>query len=137
MGSADVQARLWGAAPRDWAEVAEPLSRPLHEATVADLIGSGAPGDPVSGVVLDSGERVQARWTFGADGQHSIVARRLHLPRTDTRHAGNGCGESVAAGVADQWRPGAGTWRSTPATATPPTHPNPPPPDPKLRPRRR
>jgi SAM-dependent methyltransferase len=37
MGSADVQGRLWGAAARDWAEVSEPLNRPLHEATLAAL----------------------------------------------------------------------------------------------------
>jgi SAM-dependent methyltransferase len=45
MGSADVQARLWGAAPRDWAEVCEPLTRPLHEATLAALA-------PLSGLAL-------------------------------------------------------------------------------------
>ncbi|HEX6359297.1 FAD-dependent monooxygenase [Actinophytocola sp.] len=43
---------------------------------VRDLIGS----DPVRGVVLDTGERVEARWVFGADGRMSTVARRLHLP---------------------------------------------------------
>jgi SAM-dependent methyltransferase len=37
MGSADVQGRLWGAAARDFAEVSEPLSRPLYEATLAAL----------------------------------------------------------------------------------------------------
>jgi SAM-dependent methyltransferase len=38
MGSADVQGRLWGAAARDWAEICEPLNRPLHEATLAALM---------------------------------------------------------------------------------------------------
>ena len=37
MGSAAMQGRLWGTSPRDWAEVSEPLVRPLHEATVAAL----------------------------------------------------------------------------------------------------
>jgi SAM-dependent methyltransferase len=36
--SANEQSRLWGMAPRDWAEVAEPLSLPLHEATLAALL---------------------------------------------------------------------------------------------------
>jgi SAM-dependent methyltransferase len=49
MGSADVQGTLWGAASRDWAEVAEPLSRPLHEATLTALA-------PLSGLrLLDVG----------------------------------------------------------------------------------
>jgi SAM-dependent methyltransferase len=37
VGPAAEQSRLWGAATRDWAEVCEPLSRPLHEATLAAL----------------------------------------------------------------------------------------------------
>ena len=37
MGSADVQGRLWGAAVPDWAEVCEPLTRALYEATFAAL----------------------------------------------------------------------------------------------------
>ena len=45
MGSAHAQARLWGTAARDWAELAEPLSRPLHEATLAALL-------PLSGLQL-------------------------------------------------------------------------------------
>jgi SAM-dependent methyltransferase len=45
MGSAAEQGRLWGAAPKDWAEVAEPLSRPLYEATFAALA-------PLSGLAL-------------------------------------------------------------------------------------
>ena len=42
-----------------------------------DLIGSGTADDPVRGVVLRSGERVEARWVIGADGRTSTVARRL------------------------------------------------------------
>ncbi len=52
---------------------------------VHDLIGSGASDDPVRGVVLRSGERVEARWVIGADGRTSTVARRLGLPRLRER----------------------------------------------------
>jgi SAM-dependent methyltransferase len=49
MGSAGVQGRLWGGAARDWAEVCEPLTQPLHEATFAALA-------PLAGLeVLDVG----------------------------------------------------------------------------------
>ena len=46
---------------------------------VVDLVGSGSADDPVAGVVLASGERISARWVFGADGRASIVARRLGI----------------------------------------------------------
>jgi SAM-dependent methyltransferase len=43
------QGTLWGAAPDDWAEICEPLSRPLYEATFAALA-------PLKGLaVLDAG----------------------------------------------------------------------------------
>lgn len=48
---------------------------------VVDLIGSGTEEDPVSGVVLESGERVRARWVFGADGRGSTVAGRLGIEK--------------------------------------------------------
>jgi len=48
---------------------------------VVDLIGSGTGEDPVSGVVLESGERIQARWVFGADGRGSTVAGRLGIEK--------------------------------------------------------
>jgi 2-polyprenyl-6-methoxyphenol hydroxylase-like FAD-dependent oxidoreductase len=48
---------------------------------VVDLIGSGTEYDPVSGVVLESGERVKARWVFGADGRGSTVAGKLGLEK--------------------------------------------------------
>lgn len=35
----------------------------------------------VSGVVLQGGEQVRARWVFGADGRHSTVARSLGLKK--------------------------------------------------------
>jgi 2-polyprenyl-6-methoxyphenol hydroxylase-like FAD-dependent oxidoreductase len=48
---------------------------------VVDLVGAGTDDDPVAGVVLASGERIGARWVFGADGRGSIVARRLGLKK--------------------------------------------------------
>lgn len=48
---------------------------------VAELIGD----DPVQGVVLETGERIESTWVFGADGRVSTVARRLGVPATDER----------------------------------------------------
>jgi flavin-dependent dehydrogenase len=48
---------------------------------VVDLIGSGTPDDPVAGVVLASGDKVRARWVFGADGRGSTVAGRLGIEK--------------------------------------------------------
>jgi 2-polyprenyl-6-methoxyphenol hydroxylase-like FAD-dependent oxidoreductase len=48
---------------------------------VVDLIGSGTDDDPVAGVVLENGERIRARWVFGADGRASTVARRLGIEK--------------------------------------------------------
>jgi 2-polyprenyl-6-methoxyphenol hydroxylase-like FAD-dependent oxidoreductase len=49
---------------------------------VVDLIGSGTTDDPVAGVILDSGERIAAKWVFGADGRGSTVAGRLGIEKT-------------------------------------------------------
>jgi 2-polyprenyl-6-methoxyphenol hydroxylase-like FAD-dependent oxidoreductase len=46
---------------------------------VVDLICSGPEGNPLAGVVLESGERIAAKWVFGADGRGSTVAGRLGL----------------------------------------------------------
>jgi SAM-dependent methyltransferase len=49
MGTANVQGQLWGTSPRDWAEVIEPLLRPIHQATMEALA-------PLSGLsLLDAG----------------------------------------------------------------------------------
>jgi flavin-dependent dehydrogenase len=48
---------------------------------VTGLIGSGTDDDPVTGVVLEDGEQIRARWVIGADGRASFVARALGLPR--------------------------------------------------------
>jgi 2-polyprenyl-6-methoxyphenol hydroxylase-like FAD-dependent oxidoreductase len=48
---------------------------------VVNLIGDGTDDDPVTGVVLENGDRVKARWVFGADGRGSTVAGRLGLEK--------------------------------------------------------
>src|SRR5262245_42855076 len=48
---------------------------------VVELIGTGTDDDPVRGVVLESGDRVKARWVFGADGRASTVAGKLGLEK--------------------------------------------------------
>lgn len=57
---------------------------------VAGLLGAGSAENPVRGVVLDTGERVEARWVFGADGRVSTVARRLGLADTWERRGETG-----------------------------------------------
>ncbi len=49
---------------------------------VVELIGAGTEEDPISGVVLEGGERIAARWVFGADGRASTVASWLDLEKT-------------------------------------------------------
>jgi 2-polyprenyl-6-methoxyphenol hydroxylase-like FAD-dependent oxidoreductase len=46
---------------------------------VVELVGAGTEDEPVSGVVLESGDRVKADWVFGADGRASTVAGKLGL----------------------------------------------------------
>ena len=48
---------------------------------VVGLIGAGGVEDPARGVVLEDGERIGARWVFGADGRGSAVARLLGIPK--------------------------------------------------------
>lgn len=48
---------------------------------VTGLIGAGDEDDPVRGVVLESGEEIESRWVFGADGRASTVARLLGLEK--------------------------------------------------------
>src|SRR5215211_4233490 len=48
---------------------------------IVDLIGSGTEDDPARGVVLENGDRVRARWIFGADGRGSTVAGRLGVEK--------------------------------------------------------
>jgi SAM-dependent methyltransferase len=89
MTSAQVQAELWGAAVRDWVEVAEPLSRPLHEATLAALA-------PLAGVrLLDVGCGAGLALRLAADAgaeitgldvaEPMVAAARRRLPGADLR----------------------------------------------------
>jgi 2-polyprenyl-6-methoxyphenol hydroxylase-like FAD-dependent oxidoreductase len=48
---------------------------------VTGLIGAGTPDQPVRGVVLESGEEIEARWVLGADGRASTVASLLGLEK--------------------------------------------------------
>lgn len=48
---------------------------------VTSLLGTGAAADPVRGVELEDGERIEARWVLGADGRASTVARLLGLEK--------------------------------------------------------
>jgi 2-polyprenyl-6-methoxyphenol hydroxylase-like FAD-dependent oxidoreductase len=48
---------------------------------VTGLLGSGSEEDPARGVVLESGEEIEARWVLGADGRVSTVARLLGLEK--------------------------------------------------------
>jgi SAM-dependent methyltransferase len=89
MGSAQVQGELWGHAPQDWAEVVEPLLRPLSEATLAALAplqgrtfldaGCGAGG--TLSLAQDAGARVSG---LDASGPLLEVARG-RVPDADLR----------------------------------------------------
>ena len=48
---------------------------------VAGLLGAGTAADPVRGVELEGGERIEARWVLGADGRASTVAALLGLEK--------------------------------------------------------
>ena len=49
---------------------------------VSGLLGAGDDRDPIRGVVLEGGERIEADWTIGADGRSSTVASKLGLKKT-------------------------------------------------------
>jgi 2-polyprenyl-6-methoxyphenol hydroxylase-like FAD-dependent oxidoreductase len=52
---------------------------------VVGLIGKGTVDDPVSGVLLESGEKVRSKWVFGADGRGSTVAGKLGIEKERTQ----------------------------------------------------
>jgi flavin-dependent dehydrogenase len=54
-------------------------AEPRFGERVVDLVGSGTDEDPVTGVVLESGDQIRAKWVFGADGRASTVAAKLGL----------------------------------------------------------
>src|SRR5690349_17716789 len=89
MGSAEVQGRLWGGAPTDWAEVCEPLSQPLHEATLAAiapldgraLLDAGCGTELALQLAVRRGARVA-----GLDAAVALLAvARERLPEADLR----------------------------------------------------
>lgn len=48
---------------------------------VTGLLGTGTAEDPVRGVELEGGDRIEARWVLGADGRASTVASLLGLEK--------------------------------------------------------
>jgi 2-polyprenyl-6-methoxyphenol hydroxylase-like FAD-dependent oxidoreductase len=48
---------------------------------VTGLLGAGSEEEPAHGVVLESGEEIEARWVIGADGRASTVAKLLGLEK--------------------------------------------------------
>ena len=52
---------------------------------VRSLIGSGTEDDPVRGVELDDGTRIEGERVYGADGRASSVAGMLDLPKNEPR----------------------------------------------------
>lgn len=50
---------------------------------IAGLLGTGTDDDPVRGVELEDGTRIEAAWVIGADGRASSVAKALALPKRD------------------------------------------------------
>ena len=48
---------------------------------VTGLLGAGTDREPVRGVVLESGERLEAPWVIAADGRASTIAGKLGLER--------------------------------------------------------
>jgi ubiquinone/menaquinone biosynthesis C-methylase UbiE len=92
MGSAAVQGQLWGTGPDDWAEVIEPLLRPVHLAALAALA-------PLSGLsLLDAGcgaglalrlAAEQGARVSGLDASAALLdVARGRLPDADLRVGG-------------------------------------------------
>src|SRR5438270_6092300 len=90
MGSADKQGPLWGAAPRDWAEIAEPGQIPFYEAAFDALrldsstrlldVGCGA------GLALQLAEKRGAS-VAGIDAAQGFLAvAHERVPAADLRH---------------------------------------------------
>ena len=55
-------------------------AEPRFGERVTALVGDGV-DEPVTGVVLENGERIDARWVIGADGRASTVASLLQLEK--------------------------------------------------------
>jgi SAM-dependent methyltransferase len=89
MGSADIQGQLWSARPQDWAELFEPMMRPVHQAAVDAL-------SPLAGLTLldagcGSGQLLALAATAGAtvsglDASAALLGvARGQLPDADLR----------------------------------------------------
>ena len=76
---------------------------------VAGLSGSGRDGDPVTGVVLEGGERIEARWVIGADGG----------PRRSRGRSGSRSGRRSRASSGSSTPTGAGSRRPSTCTSSP------------------
>ena len=89
MGSATVQGRLWGTGPGDWAEVIEPLLRPIHLATMEalsplaglSLLDAGCGAGLALRLAAEQGARVS-----GLDASAALLdVARGRLPDTELR----------------------------------------------------
>jgi len=89
MGSAELQGELWGREPRNWAELQEPLHRPLWEAMLtAAAVGPGTrildAGCGSGGACLLAAERGAS--VTGLDAARSLIEiARTRLPGGDFR----------------------------------------------------
>ena len=63
----------------EWAQDAGAEAR--FDTRVEGLIGIGSDDEPVRGVILEDGERIEADWVLGADGRASTVASLLNLEK--------------------------------------------------------
>jgi SAM-dependent methyltransferase len=89
MGTAEIQGELWGKKPRDWAELQEPMSKPLWEAMLdRALVGSGTR-------ILDAGcggggasvlAAGRGAFVSGIDAAEGLIAiARERVPNGDFR----------------------------------------------------
>ncbi len=100
MGSSEIQGELWGRAPVDWAELMEPVHKPLWEAMLdatqvgegTDFLDVGCGGGGASILAADRGAQIS-----GLDASEPLldVARqagpsRYHAPRV-SRGRKTGC----------------------------------------------
>src|SRR5712692_10306338 len=90
MGSADVQGPLWGAAPRDWAEIAEPGQIPFYDAAfdalrlgyATSLLDVGCGAALAMQLAAKRGATVA-----GIDAAEGFLAlARERVPEADLRH---------------------------------------------------
>jgi ubiquinone/menaquinone biosynthesis C-methylase UbiE len=100
-GSSQMQAELWGARPRDWADIQEPLFRPLYEAVLArpELAGARMSLDVGCGAGL--AVQMFAEKVPGVAGLDACPAL-IEVARTRTPCADLRAGEMEALPYADE-----------------------------------